>query len=189
MAAILNFSNSSRVSSWHPVNYQSGPLKHSKSAKNTMHYQILGYLQKDSKRSSSTSAKVVNWKRKKNCGWKKPLTFIKSLFVLFLAKHNWAFNRSSSLILVPEDTINVPKVLHFSIQRSNNNKKRRINNNTNNNNNNVKYCRCTSLYRRFVPAQAARRFVPRRMTITFSSAIWFVQFSSLVMFYHVQGRP
>ena len=34
LAAILNFSKSSRVSSWHPVDYQSGPLKDSKSAKN-----------------------------------------------------------------------------------------------------------------------------------------------------------
>ena len=34
LAAILNFSNSTRVSSWHPVDYQSGPIKDSKSAKN-----------------------------------------------------------------------------------------------------------------------------------------------------------
>ncbi len=34
LAAILNFSNSSRLSGWHPVDYQSGPLKDSKSAKN-----------------------------------------------------------------------------------------------------------------------------------------------------------
>ena len=34
LVAILNFLNSSRVSSWHPVDCQSGPLKDSNSAKN-----------------------------------------------------------------------------------------------------------------------------------------------------------
>jgi len=60
MAAILNYSNSSRVPKWHPVDFQGGPVRDSKYVQNNYVPRFAHFGQKSAFGTWINSGSIIN---------------------------------------------------------------------------------------------------------------------------------